>query len=196
MEPVSYYFSVLSPFTYLAGDRLEGIVHHHNQKINYLPFDILHLFSQTGGVPPKDRHISRQKYRTQELIRIAKRFSMPIHLAPKYWPTDPKPASYAIIHSLEESRGDTGKLVQNFLKACWAEERDISEIKVVQDCLENAGFDQAIATKENAQAEKIFQENTQKAIEANVFGAPTYLWNGEVFWGQDRLCYLDDALKA
>jgi len=194
MTPISYYFSVLSPFTYLAGNRLELIANRRQRKIEYRPMDIMGLFAQTGGVPPKDRHISRQRYRTQELARIAEWLSMPINLSPKHWPTDPKPASYAVISAIEEE-GDIGLLVQNILQACWANELDIANSKVIEDCLSLAGFDSTKVLQNARTAADIFEANTKKAVEANVFGSPTYVVGDEVFWGQDRLSFLDDLLK-
>ena len=190
MKTISYYFSVLSPFTYFAGDRLERIATRHGVAIEYLPMDIMGLFGKTGGLPPKDRHISRQNYRMQEIQRIAEHSGMPVNLKPKFWPTDPKPASFTIINTPNE-QGDKGQLVRNYLKACWAEDRDIADPRVVQDCLKTAGFDPEIADTDNNQAMEIFQRNTLRAEEDHVFGSPSYVIDGQVFWGQDRLDYLE-----
>ena len=190
MKTISYYFSVLSPFTYFAGDRLERIAASHEVAIEYLPMDIMGLFGKTGGLPPKDRHISRQNYRIQELQRIAGYSGMPVNLKPKFWPTDPKPASFTIINAPNE-QGDKGQLVRNYLTACWAKEQDIAEPSVVQDCLKTAGFDPEIADTDNDKAMEIFQQNTQRAEEDHVFGSPSYVIDGQVFWGQDRLDYLE-----
>ncbi len=193
MTTISYYFSVLSPFTYLAGDRLEQVARRHDAGVEYIPMDILELFTRTGGVAPKNRHASRQKYRIQEIVRIAKRTGMPVNLVPKYWPTDPRPASYAIINAVDET-GDMGLLVRNFLTACWAEDADIARAEVVRQCLAKAGYSPEIAERDSAGAQATFEANTQKAVDANVFGSPAYVVGEEVFWGQDRLDYLNDYL--
>ena len=190
MKTISYYFSVLSPFTYFAGDRLERIAAHHGVAIDYLPMDIMGLFGKTGGLPPKDRHISRQNYRMQEIQRIAEHSGMPVNLKPKFWPTDPKSASFTIINAPNE-QGDKGQLVRNYLTACWAEDRDIANPSVVQDCLKAAGFDPEIADSDNNRAMEMFQQNTLRAEEDHVFGSPTYVIDGQVFWGQDRLDHLE-----
>ncbi len=195
MKSISYYFSVLSPFTYFAGDRLEQIAARQGVEIKYLPMDIMGLFAKTGGLPPKDRHISRQKYRLQEIKRISDYLGMPVNLNPKFWPTDPKPASCTIINASDD-QGDIGQLIRNYLTACWAEDRDISDKGVIKSCLANAGFDPELAEVDNSRAMEVFQQNTLNAEQDNVFGSPTYVVDGEVFWGQDRLEYLERFLTS
>ncbi len=195
MKSISYYFSVLSPFTYFAGDRLEIIATRQGAKIDYLPMDIMGLFSKTGGLPPKDRHIARQKYRLQEIQRISTHAGMPVNIQPKFWPTDPKPASFTIINAPDD-QGDKGQLIRNYLTACWAEDRDISDKEVIRNCLAGAGFDPDLVEVDNTRAMEVFQQNTLKAEEDNVFGAPTYVVDNEVFWGQDRLEFLERFLAT
>ena len=110
MTRIDYYFSVLSPFTYLAGDQLERIAARRDATVDYRPIDIMSLFGRTGGVAPKDRHESRRAYRLQDLARIAKLAAVDINLAPAFWPTDPILASCAIIGAQNDGGGDVGAL--------------------------------------------------------------------------------------
>ena len=141
MAHLDYYFSVLSPYAYLAGQRLEKIADAHGLDITYKPLDIMTLFTRTGGLAPKDRHPSRMAYRAQELPRQAKKAGMPLNMKPAHWPTNAAPASYAIIAAQKAGGGDLGGLVHSILRAVWVEDRDIAEDSVVQDCLKAAGFD-------------------------------------------------------
>ena len=197
MTRIDYYFSVLSPFAYLAGNRLETLAGLHNANINYKPMDIMDLFGRTGGVPPKDRHASRKLYRLQELRRIAQMNDMPLNLNPAHWPTDPVPASTVIIRvNLDGGRG-TGQLVQEILASVWARERNIAEIEVVNDCLANAGCDaDASEMISDEKLCRILKDNTDDAERNNVFGSPTYVVEDLVFWGQDRLSHLDAWLSG
>ena len=86
MPHIDYFFAPISPFTYLAGTRLEGIAARHGATISYKPLDIMALFARTGGLPPKDRHPNRQDYRMQEIRRQATNLGMPINLKPAFWP--------------------------------------------------------------------------------------------------------------
>ena len=193
---IDYFFSTISPFTYLAGDRLERIAKKQGAEVSYKPCDLMGLFGRTGGLPPKDRHISRRTYRLQELNRISKMNGMPLNLAPANWPTNPEPSSIAVINSCSASGGDTGKLVRCFLRSCWAEEKDIANADVVAECLSKAGFSTELGQENHETAMKQYKANTEEAYDRNVFGAPTYVVGQEVFWGQDRLTYLEAWLEG
>ncbi|MEM1384883.1 MAG: 2-hydroxychromene-2-carboxylate isomerase [Pseudomonadota bacterium] len=195
MARVDYYFSVISPFTYLAAGRLEQIAKRRGAEIAYKPMDILHVFSQTGGTPVGQRHPSRQAYRLQELTRGAHKAGLPIRLSPAHWPTDPLPASCAVI-AVAEKGGKAGSLAQYFLSACWAKDRDIAEPAVVAEGLETIGEDAAALGEAMAAAEQTYLRFTDDAVANGVFGAPFYVVGEHRFWGQDRLIDLDAHLAG
>ncbi len=192
MAHIDYFFTPLSPFTYLAGTRLEEIAARHGASVTYKPLDIGGLFARTGGTAPKDRHPSRQEYRLQELARQAKKLGMPIHLQPAHWPTNPAPAAYAIIAAQEAGGGDPGALAHGLTRACWAEEKDIAEDGVIRECLKAAGLDAALADSGLLAGAETYAANLEEAVGRGVFGAPFYIVDdGQRFWGQDRLDDLD-----
>ena len=193
MAHIDYFTFPLSPFSYLAGDGLEQIAAKHGATITYKPFALFEVFAQTGGVKPMDRHPSRQTYRLQEIARVSKYLNMPLNMKPAHWPTNPAPACYAII-AAQEAGGDVGALVHALLRACWAEDRDIAQDDVIKDCLSANGFDTDLADSGMLQGATQFERNTTEAIQRGVFGAPSYLVDDQVFWGQDRLAYLDAYL--
>lgn len=195
MPHIDYFLFPISPFTYLAGNGLEEIAARHGATITYKPFALMEVFGLTGGTPPKDRHISRQAYRLQELARISKRVGLPLNLKPAHWPTNPVPAMTALIAAQEMGGGDIGKLSQALLRSCWADELDIAQDEVVNACLKEAGFADGLSMSAMAMASDVIAANTKEAVERNVFGAPSYLVDDQVFWGQDRLSYLDDYLS-
>jgi 2-hydroxychromene-2-carboxylate isomerase len=191
MPHIDYFFTTLSPYAYLAGDRLETVAAKHGATVTYKPFDLITAFGRTGGQAPKDRHPSRQEYRAIELTRQSKKLGMPFNLKPAHWPTNAAPSCYAIIAAQNEG-GDVGKLCQLFMAAVWAENRDIAQDDVVRDCLEKAGFNPDIAEKGMPQGADTFARNLEEAVEKGVFGAPFYILDdGQKFWGQDRLEDLD-----
>jgi len=195
MAHIDYYMFTLSPFTYLAGDGLEKIAEKHGATITYKPFQLMQVFERTGGTAPKDRHISRQEYRAQELPRIAKFRGMDITPKPAFWPTNPAPSCYAIISAQIAGGGNLGGLCQSILRACWVEDKDIADEAVVKEALVANGFDASLTDSGMLQGAETFARNTEEAVAANVFGAPTYIVNGQVFFGQDRLEYLDAYLS-
>ena len=197
MTQIDYFFSTLSPFTYIAGQKLEDIAARHGASIVYRPLDIGALFGRTGGTPPKDRHPNRQEYRLQELRRQAAKAGTPINPKPMYWPTNPAPSSYAIIAAQAAGGGNLGQLTHSFLRACWAEEKDIAQDDVVRACLTSAGFDAALADQGMLAGAEAYEANLEEAVNRGVFGAPFYITDSdERFWGHDRLDDLDAHLAG
>lgn len=196
MPHIDYYFSTISPFTYLAGTRLEEIAARHGATITYKPLDITALFPRTGGTAPKDRHESRKEYRLQEIARQARKAGLPINLQPMFWPANAAPSSYAIIAAQAAKakgvEGDLGGLVHAVLRACWAEERDISQDETVRDLLTAHGFDAGLADSGLLMGAETYANTLEEAVGKGVFGSPFYITDdGQRFWGQDRLGDLD-----
>lgn len=192
MAHIDYFFSTLSPYAYLAGMRMEEVAAKHGATITYKPLDVVALFGRTGGTPPKERHPSRQELRAQELTRQSKKLGMTLNLQPAFWPTNGAPSSYAIIAAQNAGGGDLGKLVHGFLRAVWAENKDIAQDDVVRSMLADAGFDPALADSGLLSGAETYAANLEEAASRGVFGAPFYITDGDQrFWGQDRIEDLD-----
>lgn len=192
MAHIDYYFTVISPFAYLAGTRLEEIADRHGATITYKPLDIMALFARTGGVPVPERPEGRQIYRLQEIRRQAAKREMPVVLKPAHFPTNAAPAAYAIIAAQAAGKGDLGALVHGLMRACWAEEKNVAEDAVIRDCLSAAGFDPALADRGLLAGAETYAANLEEAVARGVFGSPFYIADDdERFWGQDRLDDLD-----
>lgn len=197
MPHIDYYFATISPFTYLSGTRPAEIAAKHGATITYKPLDIMGLFGRTGGIPPKDRHPNRQEYRLQELRRRSGLLGMPLNVKPAFWPTNPAPSSYAIIAAQEAGGGDLPGLVAGLTRACWAEEKDISQDDVIVACLEAAGFDGGLATSGMLAGAETYAANLEEAVAKGAFGAPFFITDGdERFWGEDRLSDLEAHLEG
>jgi 2-hydroxychromene-2-carboxylate isomerase len=191
MAQIDYFFAAISPFVYLAGQRLEAIAARHGATVRYVPIDAPALFPRTGGLVLADRHPSRKAYRLQELKRCSARLGMPLNLQPAFFPVNPAPASYAIIAAAKVGGGDLGGLVHAFPRAVWAEGRNISEDEVVKEILAKHGFDPSIADKYMLMAAETYANNLEEAVSRGVFGVPSYVVGDQIFWGQDRLEDLD-----
>ena len=187
MPHIDYYFSTLSPYTYLAGQRFEDVLVGHSASVNYKPLDIISLLNRTGGILPKDRHINRIEYREQELVRQAEKFDLPFNINPAFWPTNAAPSSYAIIAAQNAGDGNLGMLVFSILRAVWAEEKDISQDDVIQASLREAGFDPALSESGLLVGAETYAANLEEAIDKGVFGSPFYIVeDNQRFWGQDK----------
>lgn len=197
MPHIDYFFATLSPYTYLAGTRLEEIAARTGATVTYKPLDIIALFGRTGGTPPGERHPSRQEYRIQELRRASAKTGLSLNLKPAHWPTNGAPAAYAIIAAQSAGGGDLGKLVHRVTQGVWANEENIAENDVIRTCLKDAGFDPDLADKGLMQGAETYARNLEEAVERGAFGAPFYICdNDERFWGHDRLDALEEYLKG
>lgn len=203
MAHIEYFFATISPNTYIAGTRLEAVAAKHGATVTYRPLDIMGLFARTGGIPPGQRHESRQAYRLQELRRQSAKQGLPFNLRPAHWPTNPAPSSYAVIAAQKAvrdggSEGDLGALVFAITRACWAEEKNIAEDDVIRACLVATGFDAGLVDSALLAGAEEYAENLETAVRMGAFGAPFYIVteDDERFWGQDRIDDLDAHLAA
>lgn len=196
MTTIRYYFSVLSPWSYLAGTRLEDLAHRIGADILYKPFDILALYTRIGAPAPGERPVGREVYRAQELQRWSARLGMQLNLKPAHWPTNAAPASYALIAAQQAGGGDLGALTHSLLRAVWAEERDIARDDVIEDCLDAAGFSRSLTLSGLVTGAETYARNLEEAVSDGVFGAPFYITADDArFWGQDRLDMLEEHLE-
>lgn len=197
MAEIEYFFSTVSPFTYLAGTRMEEVAARHGASVTYRPLDIFALFARTGGTAPKDRHPARLDYRLQELRRLSARLGLPMDLDPAFRAVNAAPSSYAFIAAERAGGGDLGRLVHEFTGAVWRDRRDIAEDSEIAACLKAAGFDPSLASTAMLQGAEQYARNLEDAVSKGVFGAPFYIVDGtEMFWGQDRIADLDQHLAG
>ena len=196
MAQIDYFFTPMSPWVYLAGDRLEAIAARQGASIRYVPLDAPALFPRTGGHVLAERHESRKAYRLQELARWSKRLGMKLDLQPFFFPVNPAPASYAIISAQAAGGGDLAGLVRAFPRAVWAEGRNIADDEVVKAILAENGFDPAVAERGMFTAADVYVRNLEEAVSRGVFGVPFYIVGEEKFWGQDRLELREEYLAG
>ena len=194
---IDYYYSVASPFAYLASDRFGKLVEKYNLEVIEKPFDLVGtVFSNTGGVPVPKRHPSRQKYRLLEIDRIGKKFNVEINKQPKFFPpSDPHLPAKFVLAAIK--LGNKLTFGNACLKSLWALEKNISDEKTLEEICNqlNLKFDEIKKIAVSAEINDEYIKNSNDAINQDIFGAPTFVLNGEIFWGQDRLEYLEDALK-
>lgn len=196
MAQIDYFFATYSPWTYLAGDRLERLAAKHGATIRYIPVDAAALFPRTGGQVLADRHQARKDYRLQELARWSKHLGLKLDLQPMFFPVNAAPSSYAVIAAQAAGGGDLAGLVQAFPRAVWAEGRNIADDDVIRDLLSRHGFDPAVADRGMLAAAETYQRNLDEAVSRGAFGVPFYIVGEERFWGQDRLDLLDRHLSG
>ncbi len=194
---IDYYFTPQSPWTYLGHERLAQIARAANAAVRVLPIDLGgKVFPISGGLPVGQRAPQRQAYRLRELQRYSDHLRAPINLQPKYFPVGGDDASRLIIAvDLHDGSDAAMKISGAVFSAVWVRERNITDEKVLAELLLEIGLDAARLEQSHSPAVQTrYEANTQQAIDAGVFGAPSYVVNGEIFWGQDRLDFVERRL--
>lgn len=195
---IDYFFSVASPWAYLGAARLQRLQAEFSIPCRVYPVDLGRVFAQTGGVPYPQRSTARRQYRQLELARWGRKLGVPITLEPRFYPVDRQPASCLLIAAREQHPVAALRLSQMILRSIWADDGDISNWQTLRALAADAGFD-APQLLENAQTDAVaarFEADTDEAIRLGVFGSPSYVVDGEIFWGQDRLDFVREKLSA
>ncbi len=197
MKKILYFYSVASPWSYLGIKRLKEISKKYSAQIIEKPIDLVgKVFVATGGTPVPQRHISRQNYRLLELKRWGEFLNTKINQKPKFFPPkDPHLPALFCLASID--MGINMDFSSKVLEHLWVKENDISNIdtlKLIADDLK-ISFEELSKLATSDKIKKIYEANTQEAINMNIFGVPSYVYNNEIFWGQDRLELLEYSLK-
>lgn len=196
---VDYYVSLNSPWTYLGSKRFEAIARKHGADVTIWPVDFGSVFSVSGGLPLPKRAPQRQAYRMMELKRWRDHLGVKTTLEPKFFPANEVPAARCVIALREQGRmADAIKLAHAVLAALWAEEKDTGDPETLRAIIAACGLD-ADALIVASQAQEIAGKReayTKHAIDQGVFGAPSFVIDGEIFWGQDRLDFVDRKLAV
>ena len=196
-KTVDYYFSPISPWTYLGHARFADMARRHGAVVKVKPTDFGKVFPVSGGLPLPQRAPQRQAYRMVELNRFRDYLKVPLNLQPRFFPAPADLAAQFIVAAGRTGGSDAAmKLAGAVQRACWAEERNIADAETLAAICKEQGMD-AAALAAAAQSESVkgeYEGYTEEAIARNVFGAPSYVIDGEIFWGQDRLEFVERAL--
>ena len=193
---VHYYLAPQSPWTYLGHQRLMHMAQQAGAEVRVIPMDLGKVFPVSGGLPLGQRAPQRQAYRFVELERFSKHLQMPLHLRPQFFPVAGDDAARLII-AVDKHHGSAqaAKFAGAVLAAVWVQERNIADTQTLSELLSENQLDSAcLELSRNADVQKQYDANTQEAIDIGVFGSPTYVIDGELFWGQDRLEFVSRKL--
>jgi 2-hydroxychromene-2-carboxylate isomerase len=193
--PIDYYVWLSSDWAYLGGVRFVQVAARHGLEINHIPMRMQDVYAGSGGILLADRSWQRQAYRIMELKRWRSRLGIPVNIEPKFFPCDVDLASCAVIAGQRQGL-PIADFVNAVMRAIWAEDQNVADpdilIAIAHRCsiegreLLNAADTEEVRTE--------YRGNTARALAAGVFGSPFYVFEGELFWGQDRLDMLEEAI--
>ena len=196
---IDYYFAPQSPWAYLGHQRLITIARAAQAEVRVMPVDLGgKVFPISGGLPLPKRAPQRQAYRLLEIKRYSDHLQIPLNPQPRFFPVNGDDAARLIIAVDQHDGAEAAmKIAGAVLRACWAQERNMADAKVLAELLAEQGL--AAARLEQSYSQSVqerYEAYTQQAIDAGVFGAPTYSIDGELFWGQDRLDFVERKLQS
>ena len=195
---VDYYFAPQSPWTYLGHTRFSALVQASGAQVRLLPVDLGAVFAVSGGLPLGKRPPQRQAYRLVELRRYSDHLGQPMVVQPRYFPVSGDDAARLII-AVDQQDGSAAamRLAGAVFTAVWAQERDIASSQTLAELLQESGLPLTrLEQSRSPEVQQQYEANTRQAIDANIFGAPTYVVDGEMFWGQDRLDFVERKLSG
>jgi carboxymethylenebutenolidase len=194
---VDYYGSLNSPWTYLGSARIEKLCAAHGATLKLWPVDFGLIFPASGGLPLPKRSPQRQAYRMMELRRWRAAVGVPLTLEPKHFPFPEALLAQAVI-ALRETQGDAPaiRLAHRIMAALWAEDRDpVADFaSLAAECGQDGAALLALGADPKWAAMR--QADSEAALARGVFGAPSFVIDGEIFWGQDRLDFVEKKLAA
>jgi 2-hydroxychromene-2-carboxylate isomerase len=195
---VDYFFAPQSPWAYLGHERFAALVRETGSAVRVMPMDLGKIFPLSGGLPLPKRAPPRPAYRLLELRRFSDALGIPLNPEPRFFPVAGDPAARLITAVAMHDGADAAmKLTGAVTTAVWAQERDIASMDVLAALLAECELDAArLAQSQQPDVQARYDEQTQAAIDASVFGAPSYVIEGELFWGQDRLDFVARKLRA
>lgn len=196
---VDYYFAPQSPWAYLGHQRFQNILQKSGATVRVMPIDLGgKVFPISGGLPLGQRAPQRQAYRLTELARFSKWLGAPLHLKPTFFPVSGDDAAKLII-AVDMAAGANAAMAITgaILSAVWSQQRNIADEKTLVELLKEQNLPATCLEQAYSQAaQERYETYTQMAIDVGVFGAPSYVVNGEIFWGQDRLDFVERALAT
>ena len=195
---VDYYLAPQSPWTYLGHQRFADMAAAAGATVRVLPVDLGRIFPVSGGLPLPKRAPQRQAYRLVDLKRFSEHLRIPLNLHPRFFPVAGDDAARAIIAvDLADGTDAAMALAGAILRAVWAQERNIADAQVLEQLLSECGLPpQRLEQSRGGEVQERYASYTQEATDLGVFGAPTYAIAGELFWGQDRLDFVQRRLQS
>lgn len=192
---IDYYLSLISPWSYLGHQRLLDMAEQHQASIHIWPVDFSVIFPSTGGIPLGKRSPERKAYRMQELKRWSEFLNIPLNFQPKHFPVSDKLAAAMVVKLRQQNMDAAVQFAGACLHACWAEQRDISDRDTLLEIATENQLDGEILLDGADESIQTIANDSAEAVNRGVFGAPSYLYADQVYWGQDRLDFLQRALE-
>jgi 2-hydroxychromene-2-carboxylate isomerase len=193
-KPIQFLFDYVSPYAYLASTQIRALGERHGREVEAIPILFAGLLEATGSIPPAEIP-ARRDYLYKDIVRKARLLDVAID-APATHPFNPL-TPLRVTGCVEEGPS-RWRLVDALYRATWVQEQRVDQPEIVAGIATEAGFDGAALVEQagTEEAKLRLRRATDEAIEAGVFGVPTILADGQLFWGIDSLPLLERFLDG
>lgn len=193
---IEAFYGPSSPWAYFGAPRLYAIADRHDCELVLRPIRVI---EENGGILLRSRPQARQDYHAIELDRWRHHLGMPLNLRPKFYPCRSiLPAAYTMI-AAQRAGLDARRLSFAIQRALWAEERDVADLRTLRAIAAEQDIpdpDGLIVENWPQEVVDAWEGNLAEAARIGIFGTPTYVVDGTLYWGQDRLAFLDRDLAG
>jgi 2-hydroxychromene-2-carboxylate isomerase len=192
-KTVDFWYDFSSPFTYLASAEIEAVCARHGATLRWRPMLLGGVFKALGGpmVPMSTFSKAKRDWIARDMRRWAEHWQVDFRWPSRFPMVTVRPLRLAI------ALDNPAPLIHRIFRAFWAEDRDISDPAVLAELLADAGHDPAAVEETDApEVKQALIDQTAEATNLGVFGAPTFVVDGRLYWGQDRLGLLERALEG
>jgi 2-hydroxychromene-2-carboxylate isomerase len=194
---IDYYFSLASPWAYIGHVPFVEVVRRHDARVTCKPVSLAKVFLETGGLPFAKRHPARQRYRILELQRWREKRGLNFNLHPKFWPLNAELADRFVV-AVVAAGHDPDPFLRRAFAAVWEGEQNLADEGTLIALADGVKLPGAtlLADAKRDESKAKYEQNIKEAIAVEAIGSPTYVLDGEAFWGQDRLDLLAEALQS
>jgi 2-hydroxychromene-2-carboxylate isomerase len=191
MAELEFFYDFVSPYSYLASTRVEALAARTGATVRFRPFLLGGVFRATGNRAPVEVE-AKGRHMWTDLGRWARHLGVPL-ARPPVFPTSTVLALRVAL--LAEERGKLVPYTHAAFRAYWGEGRDLAQADVVQAVASSVGLDGAALVAAAPTMKERLAAQTQEAVDRGAFGAPTFFVRGEMFVGNDRLEFVEEALR-
>jgi 2-hydroxychromene-2-carboxylate isomerase len=192
MSQLEFFFDYGSPFSYLADTQLAALAQRTGARVVYRPMLLGAILKETGNASPMTVP-AKGRYMSVELQRWARRYGVPF-AANKFFPINTMRLMRGAVAA--QQTGCFAEYHRAIYPAFWVDSANLGEPEVIRSVLVKAGLnaDLMLARMEEPEVKAQLRLNTEEAVRRGVFGAPTFFVGEELFWGNDRLTFVEEAL--
>jgi 2-hydroxychromene-2-carboxylate isomerase len=196
VKKFDFFFDLSSPYSYLAATQLDALTERTQSMAHWRPVVLGAVFKAAENVMP-GANPTKARYMLRDLKRWARRYAVPFKFASRFPMNAIKAERLICAAELAQGYAAAAKLGRSLFDSLWVEDQDLNDVATLRACCQRVGLpaDELLAATETQPVKDKLRANTDEAIARGMFGAPSFFVGDDHFWGNDRLEFVEAALK-